>query len=173
MGTALALIGVAAALLALVLASLRRPSAGNAKRSAATARPPGAGRKAALPRHAGPFHWEGAGDFDFQVVGESHYQKALARLAGDHGEKWARAEHVATLVLDDGNASDASAVRVEIAGETVGYLSKLDARSYRRRLGQKGLSGVHATCDAVVMGGATKAGERLNYGVLLDMKPFD
>ncbi|MCP5319976.1 MAG: hypothetical protein H7A12_04015 [Pseudomonadales bacterium] len=44
----------------------------------------------------------------------------------------------------------------------------------RRLLGQKRLSGVNATCDALVVGGGTRRnGEKLFYGVKLDIKPFD
>jgi hypothetical protein len=120
------------------------------------------------------FHWEGKGDFDFEVVGESNYQVALASLAGDHGAESAEAHHRATLTLEDANPYDPKAVAVRIAGKTVGYLAREDARSYRRRLGQKRLSGVNATCDAIVVGGGTRRnGEKLFYGVKLDIKPFE
>jgi len=119
------------------------------------------------------FHWEGNGDFEFEVVGESNYQSLLADLAGEHGTKSAEAQHKATLVLEDTNPYDTKAVAVRIDGKLVGYLSREDARSYRRRLGQKGISGVNATCNAIVIGGGTrKNGERLFYGVKLDIKPF-
>lgn len=120
------------------------------------------------------FHWEGKGDFEFEVVGESHYQSDLAGLAGDHGAEGSQTQHKAILILEDSNPHDPKAVAVRIAGKTVGYLARNDARSYRRRLGQKRLSGVNATCDAIVVGGGTrKSGEKLFYGVKLDIKPFE
>jgi hypothetical protein len=120
------------------------------------------------------FHWEGKGDFYFEVVGESNYQRALAKLAGEHGLTSADKQFRATLLLEDSNNHDSSAVAVQLEGATVGYLSRADARSYRRRLGQKGLSGVDATCDALIVGGGTrKRGEKLLYGVKLDIKPFE
>jgi len=120
------------------------------------------------------FHWEGKGDFEFEVVGESHYQSVLADLAGEHGAESAEAQHKAVLILEDSNPHDQMAVAVRIAGKTVGYLAREDARSYRRRLGQKRLSGVNATCDAIVVGGGTrKSGVKLFYGVKLDIKPFE
>jgi len=120
------------------------------------------------------FHWEGKGDFEFEVVGESNYQKALALLAGEHGAESAEVQHKATLVLEDSNPHDPKAVAIRIAGTTVGYLAREDARSYRRRLGQKRLSGVNATCEAIVVGGGTRRnGEKLFYGVKLDIKPFE
>ena len=120
------------------------------------------------------FHWEGKGDFEFEIVGESHYQPILAFLAGEHEAESAEAQHKATLVLEDSNPHDTKAVAVRIGAKTVGYLAREDARSYRRRLGQKRMSGVNATCDAVVVGGGTrKNGEKLFYGVKLDIKTFE
>jgi len=119
------------------------------------------------------YHWEGKGDFEFEVVGESNYQIALAILAGEHGKEDAEAQHKATLVLDDSNPHDPKAVAIRIDEIPVGYLAREDARSYRRRLGQKSLSGVNATCEAIVVGGGTRRnGEKLHYGVKLDIKPF-
>jgi len=119
------------------------------------------------------YHWEGKGDFEFEVVGESNYQIALALLAGEHGKENAEAQHTATLVLDDSNPHDPKAVAIRIDEIPVGYLAREDARSYRRRLGQKSLSGVNATCEAIVVGGGTRRnGEKLHYGVKLDIKPF-
>jgi hypothetical protein len=123
--------------------------------------------------HGGPFAWPNLGDFDFEVVGESHYQRNLASLAGEHDEYGARTECVAHLVPEDHNPHDPKAVAVQIAGRIVGYLSREDARSFRRRLGQKGLSGRVTTCGACIVGGATRNGEKLFYGVNLDLKPFE
>jgi len=120
------------------------------------------------------FHWDGKGDFEFEIVGESHYQNVLASLAGEHGTESAEAQHKAILVMEDANPHDPKAVAVLISGKTVGYLAREDSRSYRRRLGQKRLSGVNATCDAIVVGGGTRRnGEKLFYGVKLDIKPFE
>ncbi len=118
-------------------------------------------------------HWAPSGDFDFEIVGEANYQEAIQRLAGEHNQYGAATNCVATLVPEDDNPYDDKAVRVDISGLTVGYLCKEDARSFRRRLGAKKLSGQITTCDAVINGGGTrKSGERLHYGVQLDMKPF-
>ena len=130
------------------------------------------------PRQQAPLpvtthHWPPSGDFDFEIVGESNYQEAIRGLAGEHDQYGAATRCVATLVPEDDNPYDDKAVRVDIDGQTVGYLCKEDARSFRRRLGAKKLSGQVTTCDAVIKGGGTrKSGERLHYGVQLDMKPF-
>lgn len=117
--------------------------------------------------------WDDTGDFDFDIVGESNYQPALATLAGTHGERSPDKEYQAALVPEDDNRYDDKAVRVDINGRTVGYLSKDDARSFRRRLGAKRLTGQTTHCAAVIVGGyRMKNGERASYGVKLDIKPF-
>ena len=120
------------------------------------------------------FRWPAMGDFEFEVVGESHYQVNLRRLAGDYGNESASTECVAELVPEDDNKFDKSAVCVYVKDQMVGYLSREDARSFRRRLGRKGLSGQNTFCDAVIVGGGTaKDGKEFKYGIRLDIKPFD
>jgi len=123
------------------------------------------------PTSADP-HWPALGNFGFEVVGESHYQGALKRLAGNHGTEPAAAQHVAQLVPETNNAHDPQAVCVRIMGNPVGYLSREEARSFRRRLSQKKLTGVITTCDAMVTGGGQWKGKTYSYGVVLDIKPF-
>ena len=133
-----------------------------------------AASKIARAAEQGEFHWPPLGDFEFEVVGESNYQAAIAAVAGDHGGEQADQECVAALVPEDDNRFDSKAVAVLINGRTVGYLSRNDARSFRRRLGQKGLGGAITTCAACVVGGGTRRnGEKLSYGVRLDIKPFE
>jgi hypothetical protein len=145
---------------------------GNA--STATPRASSSRAKAQPVRESQEHHWSGKGDFEFEIVGESHYQAILARLAGQHGAESVEKACRAVLLLEDDNSHDPKAVAVRIDEKTVGYLAREDARSYRRRLGQKRLSGVNATCDALVVGGGTRHnGEKLFYGVKLDIKPFD
>lgn len=120
------------------------------------------------------FHWPKLGNFEVEVVGESNYQKILAALAGDHGDRSANHDCIAHLVPEDDNRHDPKAVSVQISGRTVGYPTREDARSFRRRLGQKGLGVRITSCDACIVGGGTrKSGERLFYGVKLDLKPFE
>lgn len=120
------------------------------------------------------FHWPHIGDFDFDAVGESFYQRDLETIAGPHGTESVEINCVATLKLEDDNPHDPKAVAVIINGCKVGHLSREDARSFRRRLGQKRLSGATTTCDAIIVGGGTRRnGEKLMYGVKLDIKPFD
>ena len=121
-----------------------------------------------------PFQWPSLGQFEFEVVGEAQYQEVIQRLAGDHGTNPADAEYEAELVPEDENRYDPKAVAVRIQGERVAYFSRDDARSFRRRLGQRRLSGQITKCRACLAGGGTRRnGEKLFYGVKLDIKPFE
>jgi len=126
------------------------------------------------------FRWSDDGNFNFAVVGESFYQKDLKVLVGEHEDKGCRIYGVATLYPEDDNPHDNKAVAVYVKtvenqpGRQVGHLSRRDARSFRRRLGRKKLTGKGTLCDAVIVGGRlNKKGIRQSYGVWLDMKPFD
>lgn len=119
------------------------------------------------------FHWPSTGGFWFEVVGESNYQPALAAAAGGQPARGDGIEVTAALVPEDSNRFDPAAVAVQLDGETVGYLSRDDARSFRRRLGQKGLAGSITTCGAAIVGGGQRSdGSPLSYGIRLDLKPF-
>lgn len=125
------------------------------------------------PASAVTHEWPSEGRFEFDVVGESAYQDALRRLAGQHGEASCREEVDAELVPEDGNKFDDLAVAVKVRGELVAYFSREDARSFRRRLAQKGLSGQKTKCRAMIVGGGVdKTGKAYHYGVRLDIKPF-
>lgn len=119
------------------------------------------------------FHWPELGGFEYNIVGTSFYQDALQKVAGDHTGKMARVRTIAHLVPDPKNPHDDKAVRVDIAGHTVGHLSREDARSFRRRLGAKKIGPNTTTCAAEVWGGNTdRHGKEWGYGVKLDIKPF-
>lgn len=144
---------------------------------ASRATAPGTVRKrvaaAPPPTDVAPHVWPGEGNFEFEVVGESNYQNHIRVLAGEHGDEWANTQHVALLVPEDQNPHDDKAVSVIINGGLVGYLSRDDARSFRRRLSAKKLGRQITGCAAVVRGGGIKNGQRVPYGVWLDMKPFN
>lgn len=144
------------------------------RRSARKAPPPSARSRPARPSvQAASHHWPPLGEFAFSVVGESNYQAALKAVAGEHGKSKTRVECVAELSPDDENRHDDKAVEVFVEGRTVGFLSRDDARKFRRRLGQKGLTGQSTFCGALVVGGGEWRGEMRHYGIQLDLKPFD
>jgi hypothetical protein len=102
------------------------------------------------------------GDWAIEVVGESYRQPALADLAA-RGR-----QHAALLAREPDNPHDANAVRVDIAGFPVGYLSRdsaLDAQMLLEHLQRQGL---HAWVRAVIDGGDGRA-----FGVTLDGLPDD
>jgi hypothetical protein len=120
------------------------------------------------------YTWPSLGDFEFEVVGESNYQNAIRSAAGDHGNESPSGQYTAKLVPENDNQFDKLAVRIDINNMTVGYMSKEDARSFRRRLSAKKLGGKITTCDAEITGGyLMKDGNKANYGVCLDIKPFE
>ena len=53
------------------------------------------------------------------VVGESHYQSALAAICGPRSEVGEYREVTARLMLEDNNQYDANAVAVQIDGRKV------------------------------------------------------
>lgn len=118
------------------------------------------------------FAWPARDEYEFEVVGESHYQPTLKALHSASGGD--SATGTAILVPEDTNPHDDKAVRVTVQGLTVGYLSRDDARSYRRRLAAKKLGMVPASCGIVITGGhQLKDGTTAHFGAELDMKPFD
>ena len=126
------------------------------------------------PRAVASSHWPTPGNFDFDIVGEASYQPALIHLADEYQDQPADFRPIAQLIPESDNPYDRNAVRVDIGGKTVGYLSRDDAPRFRRRLGQKGLKNQVTTCEAELTGGQTlKNGKRAAHGVKLDIKPFD
>lgn len=139
---------------------------------AAAAEPNPAPRPVTTP--VSTFTWPDLGNYEFDVVGESYHQKTLAAMAGDHGAKSAAVYTTAHIVPDANNQYDDKAMRIDIAGHTVGHLSREDASSFRRRLDNKKLGITTTSCGALIVGGyVDKAGKKMSYGVRLDIEPFD
>jgi hypothetical protein len=114
--------------------------------------------------------WPSLGRFEFEVVGESNYQNAIHSIA----ETNASAQCLAMIVPEDDNKFDQLAVRIDIQNKTVGYMSRDDARSFRKLLSKKKISGKVTSCDAAIIGGfVLRDGSKASYGVTLDIKPFD
>lgn len=108
-------------------------------------------------------------EIELTVVGTSHYQKDLKRLAGKHGDEGVRLETTATLVPEPDNPYDENAVKVLIENKLVGHLSADDAEEYSERLQELAARGGRVTCSATIIGGRTEKGrvrnQKLNYGV--------
>lgn len=126
-----------------------------------------------LPATAPALHWSDKGRFLVEVVNESRYQATLKELAGAHGEHAAAVACVATLVPDDQNAYENTAVAVFVEGRMAGYLAPKEALHFRQRLKFKEIEGQPTTCDAQVRGGGMWQGRRLAYVLVLDIEPLD
>lgn len=113
----------------------------------------------------------GPGTFSLPVVGESHYQEALESICGKRKEDGEEKIVKALLILEDSNPHDKNAVRIEINGKTVGYLSREYARQYRKELKKAGRPRVTTSCEAEIRGGWERDGgkDRGHYGVWLDL----
>lgn len=129
-------------------------------------------RSTFTPNTEATFVWPNPGQFNFAIVGESNYQHAINLIVSRQSED--RQIHAAHLIPEDENEYDDKAIRVDIDGRTVGYLSRDSARSFRRRLSKNKLSGKTTGCRAVIIGGHTlPSGKTASYGVWLDLKGFN
>lgn len=111
-----------------------------------------------------PCDIEDRGGFDFEIVGESHYQDEIAwnvPLSHRLSEKF-RLYAIAALYQDDDNEHDKNAVAVRLDGDTVGHLSRADAKRFRKWAAKEALSNP-ATCRAVIV--RSNGG----YGIWLDL----
>jgi hypothetical protein len=85
---------------------------------------------------------EGDGQYDLEVVGESHYQRHLNVLSERYSKMGGDRELIAKLHYENTNPHDKKAIRAVINGGTVGYLSRKDARLFRKRIEKVGFEGL-------------------------------
>ena len=111
-----------------------------------------------------PLRHKGPGTYLTDCVGESFYQDALEAIAGRKTEHGWNLPCEAVLICENTNPHDPKAVRVEIQGRHVGYLSRDRARKHRQRFGQRP---VH--CAALIVGGWNDNGKSGHFGVKLDL----
>lgn len=128
------------------------------------------------------FEWPTLNKYCFDIVGESSYQDSIKKICDDQINYLVNLDTTknspqslkAKLIPEDSNKYDNKAIRVDINGLTVGYFDRKSARNFRSRLSSMKLTGKTTICDALVIGGGTKAnGEKLHYGIRLDIEPFD
>lgn len=106
-----------------------------------------------------------SGAYTFDIVGEASYQNALDHLAGGKTEAGVHVQKWATLIMEKNNPFDLNAVRVDIEGHTVGYLSRAHAVRFRKTINRS-----NCLCPALITGGWKRAGSKGNYGVKLNFK---
>ena len=105
--------------------------------------------EAALPADS-TIRLRGPGRYDYNLVGVSRYLANLAKIYGTDALDEEGKVVDAVLLLDNNNARDKNAVRVEIQGQTVGYLPPDLARAYRRRLEEGAYLNVRGICRAKI-----------------------
>jgi hypothetical protein len=112
--------------------------------------------------------------YNVKVVGASMYQQDLERLAGGRSEGGVSVEVLATVVPEPSNPHDRLAMRVDVSGRTVGYLSREDARSYRKRLKAEGLKVEPMGFPGLIVGGWDRGkDDRGHFGLRLDLAQDD
>jgi hypothetical protein len=125
------------------------------------------------PQSGAQPHWlKGDGSFELAVVGEANYQRAFEQMCGPRKPEGEDVEVDAQLSLEDANRFDSNAVKVEVQGRTVGYLSRDDASDFREWLKAEGISARQFTCKANIRGGWDRDGNRGHYGIWLDVDLF-
>lgn len=96
----------------------------------------------------------------YNIVGEQSYQNNLKKIAGPKEEESKFFECQAKVSSEPFNQYDKNAVKVEINGLTVGYLSKSEAAKLSGKV-------VNKTVPAVIDGGWFDADGEGSYGVKL------
>lgn len=125
------------------------------------------------PQSNSVFVWPELNEFQFDIVGESDYQSSISELIKPHKNKTKIPALDAYIIPEDTNPDDDKAIRIDIGKYTVGYLSKKDARSFRRRLAAKKLRNQVTKCKAIINGASrSKNSKTAAYSVALNIKPF-
>lgn len=102
-------------------------------------------------------------DSRIAVVGESHYQAALRR-AVDKNHSDGGLPVAACLVREPENKYDRNAVRIDVQGETVGYIARDEAPWMQKKLMWLERQGLRPVCQARVFGGGPG---KPSYGIVL------
>lgn len=131
-------------------------------------------RKQPAVANESPVHtWPATGKYNFDIVGESHYQRALKALRGDMDDPSLDGIGTALIIPDNNNPHDSLAVRVTVQGLTIGHFSKTDARDFRERLTAMNLGTSITSCGVKITGGHTlQDGDQAHFGARLDLKRF-
>jgi hypothetical protein len=126
-----------------------------------------------IPTGSTPFVWDPSGDFNCEVVGESHYQQAL-QLAADLQADNPDAPLLALLTPETNNPHDSHAVSVRLGQHLVGYLPRESARAYRKLLARSGKGLIPVYAHAELTGGFDLAdGTKAHIGIMLDLEDLE
>jgi hypothetical protein len=113
----------------------------------------------------------GESGWSVEVTGESHYQNALERIVGGLTEGGAHLRVVALLIREPTNRWDKNAIRVEVEGETVGYISRDECKDVQPLMRKLEAQGRPAWIRATINGGWVNENSRGSFGVVLDDLP--
>ncbi len=106
------------------------------------------------------------------VVGESFYQDNLSEIAqcSPRKDEFRQDKYSAHLILEDNNRHDpGNAVRVEINGLVVGYLSRTNAAKYRRAISTFNTPASEYICNAAISGKRDTDDDPMLFGVWLSI----
>lgn len=98
--------------------------------------------------------------YTYDIVGEQAYQNNLKKIAGPKEEESKFFECYAKVSSDPFNQYDKNAIKVEINGLIVGYISKVEAAKLAGRV-------INKTVPAVIDGGWLDDDGEGSYGVKL------
>jgi hypothetical protein len=132
----------------------------------------GVTRASSLNEHGGdarrPLDISDGRGFNVAVVGESHYQLPLRRIADGKTGPGVDVVFRAWLLPDPGNPYDRNAVAILTDdGMRVGHLSREHAKEYHAPLAALEAEGHAPYCVATVIGGYA---HKAHFGVLLDVR---
>ncbi|MBY0467083.1 MAG: hypothetical protein K2W33_19255 [Burkholderiales bacterium] len=120
------------------------------------------------------FTWPERDEYNFELVGTEFYQGELQHIANHHGNQQAATPLTAMLIPVDDNRLDDTAVRVDVDGLTVGYLSRIDSKGYHRRMAELKQKVMPTACAAMLVARAARqSGQPAQFTIKLGMKPFN
>jgi len=115
--------------------------------------------------------WEGDGDYETKVDGESLYQDALLSIVGEKTEESQEFETRAVLAPENFNGNRLYAVLIE--GKKVGYLEAPMTAVLNTMVERNSLGVVAFEVEALITGGWKRAGSEGMFGVRLDLVDED
>ena len=95
--------------------------------------------------------WRHTRGYKIEVVGEASYQKNLSRICGGKSERGAKDEHICLLVPE--NKQHGPAIRVDIKGKPVAYITRDQVEEYYKALTAHGLEDQAVSARAKIVGG--------------------
>jgi len=106
-----------------------------------------------------------------RVVGESFYQDEISKATGRRGNEALEHYCIVAIVPEIDNPYDKNAINVQINGHKVGYLSRDDARAYRKKAVAAIQKGSVIAADGCVRAVDPAEADTPNAGVVLWLPP--